>query len=472
MSFSLFPPRSDVPPPVPPKADIPLPPLAGSSREYVGKIMDRPRHKKNMSSLQRLVIPDRPNVTRCRSAVGNHQPYSSSSPVQLQSSSAKQEMASMEDATGSPSPPSYGPSARLAQARQKARDVWVSRHKGNNPGIETAKDIVTQVPRLDSPTLPGLYTISQKTTTGCSRPSEPSGEVPLAHSLSREPMSAPAMTRSPDHQLPLVAAALQTPPEFLEEHRTRTTVSPIERSVKCRARAGSEPCYTSGNRSMPRPRERQLNQLGIEENEDDRREARQKVQKNTSASMSLRQMQASKACSRLPQAEIASLQRKAMRQCETFNVLSLEEVETLSHELLQLDSRCEYLRQTRASLRQGRRTLHKRMILYLRTARLGAFSQDSLLKQEEALTELDVAIESWETKLEKAEQRRVEIKQMLLEHVAAALSIVNNDVAKPKKDSMVTPPATPERQTRQKHEQAQASITVYAHRSEVIRKEK
>jgi hypothetical protein len=58
----------------------------------------------------------------------------------------------------------------------------------------------------------------------------------------------------------------------------------------------------------------------------------------------------------------------------------------------------------------------------------------------------------------------MEIKQMLLEHVAAALSIVN-DAAKPKKELMATPPSTPERQKRQRHEQE--SITVYAHRSDV-----
>jgi hypothetical protein len=58
----------------------------------------------------------------------------------------------------------------------------------------------------------------------------------------------------------------------------------------------------------------------------------------------------------------------------------------------------------------------------------------------------------------------MEIKQMLLEHVAAALSAVN-DAAKPRKELMETPPSTPERQKRQQH--VQESITIYAHRSDV-----
>lgn len=192
---------------------------------------------------------------------------------------------------------------------------------------------------------------------------------------------------------------------------------------------------------------------------------------------------------RLSEAEIASLQRKAMQQCEKFNVLSLENVEALSQELLELDSRCDSLRNTRASLRQGRRALHTRMLTYLRTVRSGAFSQKNLLRQEEVLAELDAAIETWDSKLEQvhitrggplsvsirrltlhpqAEQRRMEIKQMLLEHVAAALSIVNDIPAT--KDTVDTPPATPKQQKRQLRGEQESIITVYAVKQEVQRR--
>lgn len=49
------------------------------------------------------------------------------------------------------------------------------------------------------------------------------------------------------------------------------------------------------------------------------------------------------------------------------------------------------------------------------------FSQDSLLKQEEALAELDASIDDWVSKLEQAENRRTRVRQKLLEHVAAAV---------------------------------------------------
>lgn len=43
-----------------------------------------------------------------------------------------------------------------------------------------------------------------------------------------------------------------------------------------------------------------------------------------------------------------------------------------------------------------------------------------MLKQEEALAELDSSIDDWVTKLEQAENRRTRVRQKLLEHVAAA----------------------------------------------------
>lgn len=51
------------------------------------------------------------------------------------------------------------------------------------------------------------------------------------------------------------------------------------------------------------------------------------------------------------------------------------------------------------------------------------FSQESLLKQEEALAELDASIDDWVHKLEQAENRRTRVRQKLLEHVAAAVTL-------------------------------------------------
>ena len=54
---------------------------------------------------------------------------------------------------------------------------------------------------------------------------------------------------------------------------------------------------------------------------------------------------------------------------------------------------------------------------------MAIFSHDSILRQEEALAELDKSIDDWVTKLEQAGNRRVQIRQRLLEHIAAALTL-------------------------------------------------
>lgn len=46
-----------------------------------------------------------------------------------------------------------------------------------------------------------------------------------------------------------------------------------------------------------------------------------------------------------------------------------------------------------------------------------------MLKQEEALAELDSSIDEWVNKLEQAENRRTRVRQKLLEHVAAAVTL-------------------------------------------------
>lgn len=54
---------------------------------------------------------------------------------------------------------------------------------------------------------------------------------------------------------------------------------------------------------------------------------------------------------------------------------------------------------------------------------MGIFSHDSILRQEEALAELDKSIDDWVMKLEQAVSRRAQVHQRLLEHIAAALTL-------------------------------------------------
>lgn len=146
----------------------------------------------------------------------------------------------------------------------------------------------------------------------------------------------------------------------------------------------------------------------------------------------------------LDASETAALNRQAIQQAERFEILRKTDVDSLSRvsfpvlsltplsipnltdpaqELRNLDERCEYLRRTYHSLRAGRRNLHSRICQYLRSPRTVKFSQESLLKQEEALAELDASIDDWVNKLEQAENRRTRVRQKLLEHVAAAVTL-------------------------------------------------
>ncbi|KPM37062.1 hypothetical protein AK830_g9481 [Neonectria ditissima] len=118
--------------------------------------------------------------------------------------------------------------------------------------------------------------------------------------------------------------------------------------------------------------------------------------------------------------DIVLLQRQAFAQAERFEILKPADFEMLSRELRHLDERTEYLRRTYNSLRIGRRNLHSRICQYLRSPRVVKFSHESMLRQEEALAELDASIDDWVNKLELAENRRMRVRQKLLEHIAAA----------------------------------------------------
>ncbi|KAK6841742.1 hypothetical protein PG987_002602 [Apiospora arundinis] len=131
----------------------------------------------------------------------------------------------------------------------------------------------------------------------------------------------------------------------------------------------------------------------------------------------------SEAANHMDQAEASYIHKQALGQVLRFEVLKKDDVESLSKELRHLDERTEYLRRTYTSLRAGRRNLHARICQYLRSPRGAKFSQGSMLKQEEALAELDASIDDWVNKLEHAENRRTRVRQKLLEHVAAAATM-------------------------------------------------
>ncbi|GJN70787.1 hypothetical protein PLICBS_004845 [Purpureocillium lilacinum] len=169
----------------------------------------------------------------------------------------------------------------------------------------------------------------------------------------------------------------------------------------------------------------------------------------------------SEATSKLNANEVATLQKQAYGQAERFEVLRADDVEALSKELRHLDERTEYLRRTYTSLRAGRRNLHTRICQYLRSPRVARFSHESMLKQEEALAELDASIDDWVIKLEHAENRRTRVRQKLLEHVAAATILPTQTrqatagdssphahaLKSPPPKDISTPPRSPSKQT-------------------------
>ena len=73
------------------------------------------------------------------------------------------------------------------------------------------------------------------------------------------------------------------------------------------------------------------------------------------------------------------------------------------------------------------------------------FSRESLIKQEEVLADLDLSIDDWNSKLELAENRRLRVRQKLLEHVAAAV-ILTPIAAGPIPSSQLTPPGSPQKE--------------------------
>ncbi|KAK7415907.1 hypothetical protein QQZ08_012202 [Neonectria magnoliae] len=147
----------------------------------------------------------------------------------------------------------------------------------------------------------------------------------------------------------------------------------------------------------------------------------------------------SEAAEKFEASDIVLLQKQAFAQAERFEILKPADFELLSRELRHLDERTEYLRRTYNSLRIGRRNLHSRICQYLRSPRVVKFSHESMLRQEEALAELDASIDDWVNKLELAENRRMRVRQKLLEHIAAAAVLpVGGPVTSPEPAEQLT----------------------------------
>lgn len=155
----------------------------------------------------------------------------------------------------------------------------------------------------------------------------------------------------------------------------------------------------------------------------------------------------SMAMTALPGEELRILQREAEMQAAKFETLHSDDVADLYKELASLGERCTHVRKTVVSLRADRRTVHMRMIAYLHSPSLAAFSREHMIKQESAISELDTSIEGWTTKLEAAGERIHQIKQKLLEHAAAILMLEIPSIDERETfDYEPTPPLSPEDQ--------------------------
>ncbi|MCJ1420012.1 hypothetical protein MMC32_006368 [Xylographa parallela] len=171
------------------------------------------------------------------------------------------------------------------------------------------------------------------------------------------------------------------------------------------------------------------------------------------------------AVSVIPTNELRNLKKHAEASAAAFRVLREMEVSDLSQELHILNERCEYLRKTYDSLREGRRGLHDRIFAYLSALRPATFAMENIVKQEDALIELDVSIDEWAIKLEHAKDRRYQIRQKLLEHIAAIamLKIPDNSRTNGSAEAQ-TPPRSPEKVDRSFSSERRdvESIRVYA----------
>lgn len=270
--------------------------------------------------------------------------------------------------------------------------------------------------RAEEPTRTPLTFTPSTSSTDLTGPGSASHGAMSAHTLPT-PVSAPALDSHRFSPKPWeYRSAIPVIPE-----RSWTPVAemaPRSASARGHRRGGSE---SSSIMDRGRPRKRSDGRAAAVGATTTKKEAKRTKSQERRAFEELPQgWKPSDAVHHLSFAEATTVQSQAYTQAERFEILKPEDVENLSKELRSLDERSEYLRRTYTSLRTGRRNLHSRICQYLRSPRVARFSYESMLRQEEALAELDASIDDWVTKLEMAENRRTRVRQKLLEHVAAA----------------------------------------------------
>ncbi|CAE7023944.1 Uds1 domain containing protein [Pyrenophora teres f. teres] len=233
------------------------------------------------------------------------------------------------------------------------------------------------------------------------------------------PFSASDLRRSPNGSVPL-----PTPPSAFTNPFYATSPASARNSPRTERKDPMATQSSSHNRNMS---ESSIMERGRPKRRNSKRERSRTVSEAdgpepTPDPWKLPQgMRVPEASRRMSDGDKKLLHKQAYDQAGNFEVLNKRDVASLSRELRALDERCDYLRKTYKSLRAGRQKLHGRMIAYLRRGETVIFSRESLLKQEEALAELDISIDEFILKLEQAENRRLRLRQKLLEHVAAAI---------------------------------------------------
>ena len=129
----------------------------------------------------------------------------------------------------------------------------------------------------------------------------------------------------------------------------------------------------------------------------------------------------------------------------------------------ELHERCEFLKGIHLSLRQSRIDLHGRMVGVLKSPRTATFSREHLVRQEEALLDLDISINEWLVKLNAVEHRRRKVQQKLLEHTAAVIYMTGpSSPCNEASMSQQTPPRSPQKLDFGPERREVESIRVYA----------
>ena len=109
--------------------------------------------------------------------------------------------------------------------------------------------------------------------------------------------------------------------------------------------------------------------------------------------------------------------------------------------------------------------MQTRIIEFLNAPRTATFTTNNIVKQEDALAELDASIDEWTFRLERAQDRRDAIRQKLLEHTSAVLMLKPLGTSRPQvSDDAQTPPRSPTKVDRSFSNERRLveSIKVYA----------